>query len=85
MGALSNDGPDDGPREKRIAGPIELTYERWHYRMPKNPPECGRMGPVERAEWEHARKLVNDLRLVTHEMRCLGLLQVDPAYWVNLF
>jgi hypothetical protein len=85
MGALSNDGPDDEPREKRIGPPIKLTYERWHHRMPPNPPEWSRMGPHERAEWEKARELVEKLRLTTHEMRARGLLDVDPAYWVNLW
>jgi len=85
MGALSNDGPDDGPREKRIGPPIKLTYERWHYRMPPNPPEWSRMGPAERAEWEKDRELVEKLRLLTHEMRQRGLLQVDAAYWSNLW
>ena len=85
MGALSDDGPDDGPREKRVGPPIKLTYERWHHRMPPNPPEWSRMGPHERAEWEKARELVEKLRLTTHELRARGLLDVDPAYWVNLW
>jgi len=85
MGALSDDGRDDPPVELRIAHRPQLVYERWHWRMPPNPPQWSRMGPLERAEWEKDRELVEKLRLLTHEMRERGLLQVDAAYWSNLW
>jgi hypothetical protein len=84
MGACNAD--DDFTDYPRRVGPkIELTYARWHYQMPPNPPEWDRMGPNEQAEWNKARELVEKLMLVTHEMRNRGLLPVDKAYWVNLW
>lgn len=83
MGATSDDGRDDPPSEMRIAHRPQLVYERWHYHMPPNPPEWPRMGPLERAEWEEGRRLTDQYRLLTHEMRVRKLLPVDDAYWRN--
>lgn len=85
MGALSDDGRDDPPSEPRVGPRIELTYERWHYRMPPKPPEWPRMGLDERDEWEQARALVDQLRHLMHEMRARGWVPVDKEYWVNLW
>lgn len=84
MGIDSGDAFDP-VSEPCVGPPIKLIYERWHYRMPPEPPQWPNMGSTERAAWDKARDLVEQLRLVTHEMRVRGLLQVDEAYWVNLW
>lgn len=80
MGALSDDGRDS-PSERRIAEKVSIYYARYIWHVPKNPPEWPRMGPLERAEWEKARKLIQRLNEVVNELRCCELVPVDKAYW----